>query len=92
MHIRQDGPGVYDDWDLIFRGFVDAGQIFNNRIQAGESNYQLLGTGAGVELAASRHFDVRIDGAYALKAIASPLQTLVEKDSFRLHVIATLSW
>ena len=92
MHLGASRPGLYDDWDLIFRGFVDAGEIINNRIQAGESNYQLLGTGAGVELAASRHFDVRLDGAYALKAISSPLQTLTEKDSFRLHVIATLSW
>jgi hypothetical protein len=92
MHLGSPRPGFYDDWDLIARGFVDAGEIINNRIQAGESNYQLLGTGVGVELAASQHFDVRVDGAYALKAISSPLQTLAEKDSFRLHVIATLSW
>jgi hypothetical protein len=92
LHLRDRTAANFADWDVLFRVFTDLGQTYNNRIQPGEINYTLLSTGAGVELTLSRHFDVRLDEGYALRGVATQLQTLAEKDSFRTHVIATISW
>lgn len=57
------------DWDLILRGFVDAGQTVDNRRQASEHNDTLVGTGVGIELDIKQYISARLDWGVALHQI-----------------------
>ena len=54
------------DWDLIFRGFVDAAQSIRNNPQLAsgtELNQFLVGAGAGIEFVYKGNFTARVDWA-----------------------------
>ena len=54
------------DWDLIFRGFIDAGKSIRNNPQLAsgtELNQFLVGAGAGVEFVYKGNLTVRVDWA-----------------------------
>lgn len=54
------------DWDLIFKGFVDAGYIGYADQTSIEETETLLSTGLGIELSFMRNFNVRVDWGIVL--------------------------
>lgn len=57
------------DWDLILRGFIDAGQTINDRRQSFEHNDTLVGTGVGIEVDFRQYISARLDWGVALNGI-----------------------
>lgn len=55
------------DWDLILKGFVDYGHVWNNNAELFEQSSQsLLGTGVGVEVLVRNNISFRGDLGFAL--------------------------
>ncbi|MFP3937966.1 MAG: hypothetical protein ACLFVW_06455, partial [Phycisphaerae bacterium] len=75
------------DWDLIFRGFVDAAYVCRNSGSTISSDSDgLVGTGLGVELQYRRNLTFRMDWGVALKEI----DDRVSSGSQQLHFVITL--
>jgi len=55
------------DWDLIFKGFVDAARVTNSDRETFESDETLIGAGIGTELVFRRNLNVRLDWGFALQ-------------------------
>jgi hemolysin activation/secretion protein len=94
---RPQGPYGRPDWDLIFKGFVDAGRTKNSDIETSfESDETLVGAGIGAELQISRNFNFRVDWGVALKEIdgrsedGGVLGDPVSKGSSQVHIALTL--
>src|SRR5205814_774423 len=47
------------DWDLIFKGFVDAARTEISHPRTGENDHTLLGAGVGAELQVKRNVSLR---------------------------------
>ena len=73
------------DWDLIFRGFVDAGYVTNSHRQSFERDETLVGAGVGVELDVKQNLSVRMDWAIALRDAGS-----TSSGATRVHFVLTL--
>lgn len=73
------------DWDLILRGFFDAGAVYNNRKLAFERDNSLYGAGVGVEFQFRQNIDLRADWGVALTDVNSPGVKEVTKGSNRFH-------
>lgn len=54
------------DWDLIFRGFVDAARTINSDRLDFEEDQTLVGAGVGAELLVYRNFSARADWGWAM--------------------------
>ena len=67
FHVARPQRFGRPDWDLIFRGFVDAARVVNNDRLSFESDDTLIGTGVGVELQVLRNFNARVDWGVALE-------------------------
>jgi hypothetical protein len=78
------------DWDLILKGFVDAGATFNNEINRSfEKNQTLIGAGVGMELQLNTKVrgSIRLDWGFALKGITeADGNQRVDSGDNRLHV------
>jgi hemolysin activation/secretion protein len=79
-------PYQRPDWDLIFRGFIDAGQVLQSSIVSGESNDTLVGAGVGAELQVYQNIDIRGDWAMALTNLTDRVST----GSSRFTLVLTL--
>lgn len=55
------------DWDLIFKTFIDAGWASHNDRQPGETNTALVGAGVGLELSVRHNLRVRVDTGWSLR-------------------------
>jgi hemolysin activation/secretion protein len=66
FRLLPEQPYQRPDWDLILRGFIDAGQIFQSSIVPGEFNSTLFGAGIGAELQVYQNIDIRGDWGVAL--------------------------
>lgn len=77
------------DWDLIARGFLDAGRTIVNDPLSFEKNQTLVGTGVGLELQFTRYFNIRMDYGWALQDVSGESQRVEAGDS-RLHIVATI--
>lgn len=75
------------DWDLILRGFVDAGRTINSKRQDFENDETLLGAGVGVELLLYRNVNLRMDWATALEDTTAQN---VDSGSSQFHFVFTL--
>jgi hemolysin activation/secretion protein len=74
------------DWDLIFRGFFDAGRtLIEDRLNT-EAHETLMGCGLGVELQFTRHMNLRCDWAVALEDLEGGGGDAGDN---RVHVVAT---
>ncbi|MGD8394408.1 MAG: ShlB/FhaC/HecB family hemolysin secretion/activation protein [Candidatus Eiseniibacteriota bacterium] len=73
------------DWDLIFRLFSDAAQVWVSHPVADESDESLLSVGGGVELQLLRNLSLRLDAGRALSNAGGS-----EAGDMRGHVLATL--
>lgn len=81
-----DRPYGRPDWDLIFRTFVDVGEVVNSNRQQFEKDASLVGTGVGVELQYKQNFNLRIDWGAALTDIPDE----VKAGSNRFHITTTV--
>jgi hemolysin activation/secretion protein len=66
FRLLPEQPYQRPDWDLVLRGFIDAGEIFQSSIVPGEFNSTLVGAGVGAELQVYQNIDVRGDWGMAL--------------------------
>lgn len=60
------------DWDLIFKGFIDAAHVENNDRQSFEVDQTLIGAGVGLELVLTRRLTARVDWGFALEDVEDP--------------------
>jgi hemolysin activation/secretion protein len=74
------------DWDLIVRGFVDAGWTFQSDPFGFEHDQTLIGVGVGVELQIRQNFNVRLDWGFPLR----DLRDVDDQPDNRLHVSASI--
>lgn len=87
---RAQYAGGPTDWDLILRGFVDAGRTLNVDRQSFEEDQTLVGAGFGAELSFNRRFIVRTDLGWALVGLDDAGgETIVEEGDFQWHFVAT---
>ncbi len=81
------------DWDLIFRGFLDAARIGTNEtLRAKEPEATLVSAGVGLELQLLRHFNARLDLGVPLEAVDDPSSAggeLARRFAPRLHFAVT---
>jgi hemolysin activation/secretion protein len=77
------------DWDMVLRGFIDAGRVTQNDIVAGEFEDTLVGAGVGLELSFKRNLIARADWGWALTD-ATNGQDTVTAGSSRVHLSLTL--
>jgi hemolysin activation/secretion protein len=84
---RYSPQAVYGrpDWDLIFRAFVDAGQVNQSHRLSFEKNATLLGAGIGLELQYKQNFNLRVDWGVPLLDVEG-----VDAGESRVHFSATL--
>ena len=75
------------DWDLIAKGFVDAGKTINSKRKANEHDETLLGAGVGLEFQFRRNLIIRADWGVALESLTN---NNVTSGSNRIHFVATL--
>jgi hemolysin activation/secretion protein len=74
------------DWDLIFKAFVDAGQVNLSARQSYEKNATLVGAGLGLEMQIKQNVNLRLDWGVPLNRY----QDQVEAGSSRLHFSLTV--
>jgi hemolysin activation/secretion protein len=77
------------DWDLITRGFIDAGKTINSHRESYERDETLVGAGFGFEFLYKRNLSIRADFGWALED-AETGDKAVTSGSSRLHFVATL--
>jgi hemolysin activation/secretion protein len=79
------------DWDLVFKGFFDAGIVRNTDPASFEFDSDLVGAGIGAELSITRRFNIRLDWGFALKDLTdSTGQTFVDAGHNELQFVLTL--
>lgn len=79
------------DWDLILRGFFDAGYTQIVRPRPEEANRKLLGAGVGVEVQAAAKLSLRADLGFALEHVKTG-NANVRPGSSQLHLMASWMW
>jgi hemolysin activation/secretion protein len=77
------------DWDLIAKGFVDAGATYNSHKESFEHDDTLVGAGFGFEFLYKRNLSIRTDFGWALKDVEATDRT-VTAGSSRVHFVATI--
>lgn len=87
--------GSSPDWDLIFRTFFDAGQVFDHRVTSlSEQDRTLLSVGAGLELQVMKpvFMSFRADWAFALRSETEALDQTVKAGDSRVHLSVSFSF
>ena len=79
------------DWDLILRGFVDAGFTRNSRALSFEDDESLVGVGVGAEVTLRRNLSARADLGVALSDAVGGGDSVDAGDT-RLHFAILLSY
>jgi hemolysin activation/secretion protein len=74
------------DWDLILKGFVDAGRAISSKNTSFETDENLVGAGFGIEFQFKRNLTIRADFGWALESI----ENRVKSGDNRVHFVATL--
>lgn len=83
---KPQAPYGRADWDLVFKGFVDAARTIISSPQPGEEDQTLVGTGVGVDFLYRRNLIIRVDWGVALEEIEDE----VSAGSNRFHISATI--
>lgn len=78
------------DWDLILKGFVDAGAVSQNAAPFFEKDETLIGVGVGAEARLRRNLTLRLDYGMALTDIGEGAGRSTQVGDTRLHFSATL--
>ena len=80
------------DWDLVFRGFIDAARVESQERFAFEQNATLVGAGVGVEWSVLRYFNLRVDVGVPLRSTNINNERVEGGSDARLHLLLTLSY
>ncbi|MEM7227397.1 MAG: ShlB/FhaC/HecB family hemolysin secretion/activation protein [Planctomycetota bacterium] len=75
------------DWDLVFKGFIDIGRVYQSDRLSFESHETLIGAGVGFDLLLRRNVNLRVDWGFVLKEIET---ADVNEGSDRLHFVLTI--
>lgn len=75
------------DWDLILKGFVDAGHTIISDVPSAEPEETLIGVGIGAELQIKSNFSLRVDWGVALQDVES---ANIKSGSSRVHFLGTI--
>jgi len=67
FRLTPQAPYGSADWDLVLKGFVDAGWTEVEDAIGAESDEQLLSVGVGTELSFKRHLTLQVDWGYVLQ-------------------------
>ncbi len=87
---QPEGP---TDWDLIFKYFVDVGEVMNSTPLSYEQNSTLVGTGVGAELDLKRNVSLQVDWGIALNSIGSTANgNRVTAGSSQFNFVFTFSY
>jgi hypothetical protein len=81
----------FTDWDLVLKGFLDAGQTSVTDAVAGERDETLVGAGIGIEFLWKRNLQARVDWGFALSDVQNAAEPVDAGDN-RVHVVFTLSY
>ncbi len=76
------------DWDLIFKGFVDAARVSPNDAPFFERAETLVGTGVGIEAQLKSNLTLRLDYGIALTPLGVGANRTVDVGDSRLHFMA----
>ncbi len=87
FRFKPQQPYSRADWDLILKGFVDAGKTINSKRKTYENDETLIGTGVGVEFMYRRNLIIRADWGWAVESLTN---NNVTSGSNRVHFVATL--
>lgn len=85
FRFRPEYPLGRPDWDLILRGFVDAGRSTKNDSFAYERDMTLVGAGLGIETVWQNALRLRADWGWPLSS-ANNGEQKVDAGSCRMHV------
>ncbi|MGA2497908.1 MAG: ShlB/FhaC/HecB family hemolysin secretion/activation protein [Tepidisphaeraceae bacterium] len=93
-HKTQAARPARPDWDLVFKGFLDAGRVINNDKQAAyEEDNTLLSCGVGMDLLFKQNMSLRVDYGVVLHDIQmSPTVEGPNVGESRLHVVFTIMY
>ena len=81
------------DWDLVFKGFVDAGRVINNSKLAFETDNTLLSCGVGMDLLYKQNMSLRVDYGVILRDLdLGPSVGAPNAGDSRLHVVFTVMY
>jgi hemolysin activation/secretion protein len=86
FRVAPDRPLGRPDWDLIFKGFVDAGQTINNDRMNFEQDETLVGTGLGLELQLYQNINLQAYWGVALTDVKGE----VDAGDNRFHFVFTV--
>jgi len=87
FRVLPEQPYQRPDWDLLFRGFLDFGQVVQSSKVTGEFNDTLLGVGGGVELQVRQNIDIRGDYGVALSSLANRVKTGSSRFTFLVTLL-----
>ncbi|GJM19003.1 MAG: hypothetical protein DHS20C14_12160 [Phycisphaeraceae bacterium] len=91
FRLRRTQPYGAADWDVIFRGFMDAAAVASaDRNTFSESNDTLLSVGVGTEVRVKNNITLRLDYGVALSDVGAGALKRAEAGDSRLHFQATL--
>ncbi len=76
------------DWNLMLRTFLDYGKVYNSKRETFETNFDMLSTGAGVELLFKRNFSIRMDWGYILRDFEGTVTE--DQGDQRFHLVGTI--
>lgn len=85
--VRRPSQYSNPDWDLVLRGFVDAGSVISSDRLSFENNESLFGAGVGVEVTLKRNVNARADWGVALSDVRDDEVTA---GSSRFHLSLTV--
>ncbi len=92
-HKVQGSRPARPDWDLVFKGFVDAGRVISNSKQPYEDNNTLLSCGVGMDLLFKQNMSLRVDYGVILQDISVGADADgVSSGNSRLHVVFTIMY
>lgn len=86
---RPSTDGSAPDWDLVLKGFVDAGYTRHADKLLFERNVTTVGAGIGADLVLGRNLTARVDWGWALNE-ADDGSEIVSAGSNRVHFALTL--
>jgi len=75
------------DWDLVLKGFVDAGKVWVSDPFSFEEDEELIGAGIGLDFIYRRNVNLRLDWGFVLNELED---RDVNSGSNRLHVVFTI--
>ena len=95
LHLRRllwpEENGRTPDWDLMFRGFADAGHVAYNNPLPFEESTTLTSVGVGLDLKIKRNLQCRLDMGVPLQTVENGTED-VQSGEPRLHFSVSASY